>query len=76
MRRKGVGWDPKVYGLPAEEPDEVPPLPAPPEQVKEIVEETKEAWRAYDATLVVSDGDVVLADKMFDAARKRKKGKP
>jgi len=44
--------------------------------VKEIVEETKEAWRAYDATLVVSDGDVVLADKMFDAARKRKKGKP
>lgn len=80
MSKKGVqgGWDPKAFGFPNDELDTVAPLSSKP--VRKVNWEGEDmdddAWKAYDATLVVSDNDRVLADRMFDAARKqRRKGK-
>jgi hypothetical protein len=74
-----VALDRKQFGLPPH-PDnkvvaKVPPLPPPPAQVKEMAVVDDDAWRAHDATLVVSDGDRVLADRMFEATRKQRRKK-
>jgi len=74
-----VKFDPKKFGLPRvadnKVVEKVPPLPPPPSQVKRVVAVDEDAWRAFDATLVVSDGDRVLADRLFEATRKQKRSK-
>lgn len=66
-------FNPKDWGFSSgEDPDQVPLLlPLPSEKAKAAVRKYEKAWRAWDATMVVSDKDRVLADRMFDAARKQ-----
>lgn len=70
MRRK---INPRDWGIDVSRGsvDAVPPLGPPPEKVKQVVQKYEKAWRAWDATMVVSDKDRVLADRIFDAARKQ-----
>lgn len=70
MRKK---VNPRDWGVsaPRGSVEVVPPLGPPPEKVKQVVRKYEKAWRAWDATMVVSDKDRVLADRVFDAARKQ-----
>lgn len=63
-------FNPKNFGLPRHpnnwDIDAVPALPR--RVVKEedwLVQARQKAWRAYEAALVVSDGDRELADRTF-----------
>jgi hypothetical protein len=58
----------------------VPKLPPPPRRGEQFVKATQaytEAWKAWDATMVVTDGDRVLADRVFNSTfDKRRKDTP
>lgn len=73
-----------VYPAPSSDvhrpPDPVPKLPPPPRRKETFVKATQpytEAWKAWDATMVVTDGDRVLADRVFNSTfDKRRKDTP
>lgn len=72
------GWRRK-HGLPplpisAEDAEVVPPLPSKPERVQQVEPpDAAQAWEVWDVVRVLSNGDRAVADRAFQAARKRKK---
>lgn len=63
--------NPKDWGIKDDTYDRVPKLGPPPEKVKQVVEKFNKAWKAWDASMVVSDKDRELADRVFDKVRKQ-----
>jgi hypothetical protein len=77
-------FDPKQFGLPRHVPNQdVPAIPALPKRKAKAPTSWDEAddaaWRAYDVTMVVSDGDRELSDRAYQAIinqqRRTKHGK-
>jgi hypothetical protein len=71
-------FNPKDFGLPVTLPNaDIPtvlPLPKLPHSRKEFTK-SEAAWKAYDAAMVVSDGDRVLADRVYQAVINQKRSR-
>lgn len=58
------------FGL-SDTDDRVEPLPPRPHSIEEEWENLNDAWRAFDVTLLATDGDREMADRAFEQVRRK-----